>query len=96
MGGNGGSRGPRASGASGAWETGTAMETRRAAREGGEGVYHVELLIRRGLLLHRSGDLRATGELYTGELHTPTSFHSEIARKYCAQSPCCKRMFQVL
>jgi hypothetical protein len=37
---------------------------------------------RRGLLhrtcrglLHRSGELRATSELYTGELHMPTSLH---------------------
>jgi hypothetical protein len=30
---------------------------------------------RRGLL-HRSGDLRTTDELYTSEIHTPTSLHS--------------------
>jgi hypothetical protein len=40
-------------------------------------------------LLHRSGDL------YTGELHVPTSLHSQTARRYCSQSACCKHMFQV-
>jgi hypothetical protein len=27
-------------------------------------------------LLHRSGKLRATSEIYTGKLYTPTSLHS--------------------
>jgi hypothetical protein len=30
----------------------------------------------------RSGELHANSKLYTGELHAPTSLHSETARKY--------------
>jgi hypothetical protein len=49
---------------------------------------------RRGLL-HQSGELRATSELYTGELHAPTSLCWQAARRCCAKRACCKPMFQV-
>jgi hypothetical protein len=45
--------------------------------------------------LYQRGVLHSTSELYTGELHTPISIHSETARKYYAKSACCKHMFQV-
>jgi hypothetical protein len=33
-------------------------------------------------LLHRSGELHATGELYTGELQMSTSLHSQTAKRF--------------
>jgi hypothetical protein len=42
-------------------------------------------------LLHRSDELRATGEL-----HIATSLHSQATRRCCTKSAYCKYMFQVL
>jgi hypothetical protein len=51
---------------------------------------------RRGVL-HRTcrGLLHRSGELYIGELHTPTSLHSQVSKRCCAKNACCKHMFQV-
>jgi hypothetical protein len=85
-------------------------DSRRRAG-GRRGWHGMELVIYRGLLecvdpswpsppnlsrpSHLSGELHTTGELYTTKLHTSTSLHSETARKYYAESACCKCMLQV-
>jgi hypothetical protein len=47
-------------------------------------------------LLHRNDDLCATSELYTGELrHTDEPPFSLPARRCCAETAYCKRLFQV-
>jgi hypothetical protein len=37
-------------------------------------------------LLHQSSELRTTGELYIGELHAPTSLHSQAERRCWAKA----------